>query len=251
MLNEMNGQTIKSETQKTRICWLAAVAGLLMVAACRAPAPQAGQYQWTIVPHENEADTVYVIDQGTGEAARWSESLKKWIPSDAMPDSLPDWKAIREMRAEQVKQRAEREKQEKEAREKRDALVKAYAKMPLEKQVAWANNISICKFRGRRYVGLRADSTSCYEDCLERFESLKGERFSAATMRLHPYKATDEGLVVWFNGMADGSSLEFGLSRTPIDSKQIFPAPETIIDDVKAEIKRQAEKREEAHAENH
>ena len=59
--------------------------------------------------------------------------------------------------------------------------------------------------------------------------------------------------MVWFSGRVEGNPLpfEFGLSRTPMEKDHIFPAPATIIDDVKAEIKRQAEKGKEAHAENH
>ena len=238
--SEMNGRATKRQWQKMSGGWLLAVACLLF-ASCRAPAPQVGRYQWNIVPHENEADTIYVIDQGTGEAAIWSGSEKKWRPTDALPDSLPDWNAIREERREQVKQRAERKKQEKETREKRDALVKAFSQMPLEKQVAWAKKISIIKFRGMR------DGQPQFE----LFEFLKHERGLDANDWRHPYKAQDDGLVVWFEGMAEGGELIFGLSHTPIDSKGIFLAPETIIDDVKAEIKRQKEKQKEAHAENH
>jgi len=239
--SEMNVRATKREWQKTSGGWLWAVVGMLFVSSCRAPVPQAGRYQWAIVPHENEADTIYVIDQGTGEAARWSGSAKKWMPADAMPDSLPDWKAIREKRAEQVKQRAEREKQAIEAREKREALAMSYAQMPLEKQVAWANKISIIKFRGM----------ISGQHQFQLFEFLKHERGLGADTWRQPYKATDDNLCVRFEGMVDDMTLQFGLSHTPIDSKGFFLASATIIEDVKAEIKRQEKKQEEAHAENH
>lgn len=112
--------------------------------------------------------------------------------------------------------------------------------MPLEKQVAWADRIQINKYFGER--------TELKTECVE---LLKGVANSYSIPSRRPYKATDDGLVVWFEGMAEGEDLQFGLSHTPVKVYAVFPAPATIIDDVKAEIKRQAEKREEAHAENH
>jgi len=224
----------------------AAAAVMVLVSSCRAPAPEVGRYQWVIVPQgEGRQDQIYVIDTVTGEVAERSGS--SWRPSYMAPLSTPDWTDIR-------KQRAEKQQQAEEAREKKIALTKAYGQMPLGKQVAWAKDISVCRRRATRYFlpgkPIRAGSEESFG--LEIVERLKGGRGSFATMRsLQPYKATDEGLVVWFNGEADGGSLEFGLSGTPVDSKQIFPAPATIIDDVKAEIKRQEEKQKEAHAENH
>ena len=249
----MNGLATKRQWQKRSGGWLLAVCCLLLVAACRAPAPEAGRYQWNIVPQgEGRQDQIYVSDTVTGEVAVWDGS--SWSPSYMAPLSTPDWKAIRAERKERIKQKEEREKQAKEDREKRDALAKSYAQMPLEKQVAWAKTISVKKsVNGPRSVGGldlqgRLGRPS---PVYKHFEYLKHERGLGVDVWRQPYKATDEGLVVWFNGMADGGSLEFGLSGTPVDSKQIFPAPATIIDDVKAEIKRQEEKQKEAHAENH
>lgn len=249
----MNGRATKRQGQKMSGGWLWAVVCLLFVTSCRAPAPEAGRYQWGIVPQgEGRQDQVCVIDSVTGEVAVWEGS--SWSPFYRAPLSTPDWNDIRKQR-ERDKKWAERDKKlQEEAREKREAFAKSFPQLPLEKQVAWAKEISICKFRGKkplrpvlsglvRYPGLTGLT-------LEHVETLKGERGSLDKSRV-PYKATDDGIVVKFTGTVEDRLLQFGLSRTPIDNKDIFPAPETIIDDVKAEIKRQEEKQKEAHAENH
>ena len=220
------------------LCAAAAVA--VLVSSCRAPASDAGRYQWNIVPgNESRQDQICVSDTVTGEVAVWNGSA--WSPSYMAPLSTPDWNDIRKQR-EWEKKRAEREKKlQEETREKREALVKTYSQMPLEKQVAWAKKISIIKFRGRR-VG---------QAQFELFEFLKHERGLDANDWRQPYKAQDDGIVVQFEGMVDDMTFQFGLSHTPIDSKWIFLAPETIIDDVKAEIKRQEEQQKASHAENH
>lgn len=224
------------------LCAAAAVA--VLVSSCRAPAPEAGRYQWVIVPgDEYSRDKIHVIDTATGEMAEWNGS--SWYPSYRAPLSTPDWNDIRRQR-EWNKKRAELEKkQQEEAREKRDALLKSYSQMSLEKQVAWAKGIGIYKIsRGRgRGVSNSID--------LELYDTLKGSSRGGLDGK-RPYKATDDGLVVWFSGTVEGIRLpfEFGLSRIPMEKDHIFTAPATIIDDVKAEIKRQEEKKK-AHAENH
>jgi hypothetical protein len=218
----------------------AAAVVTVLVSSCRAPASETGRYQWNIVPGgEGRSDQIYVTDMFTGEMAYWDQIGKKWSPSYTSPGLLPDWNAIREEKRAQVKQWAKEKKQKEEAREKHDALVKSYSRLPLEKQVAWAKNIIIYKYRGKRFDTID----------LERFTTLKGK--PAPDENRWPYKATDDGLAVWFDGMVEGNPLNFCLSRTPFDSEGFFPAPATIIDDVKAEIKRQEEKKKEAHAENH
>jgi hypothetical protein len=217
----------------------AAAVVMVLVSSCRAPASDVGRYQWVILPEgEGRRDQIHVVDTATGEMAEWNGREKRWTPSWLSPLSTPDWNDIRKQREWRQKKQLEQEKKEKEAREKREALIKSYSQMPLEKQVAWAKNIIIYKYRGKRSGTID----------LERFTTLKGK--PAPDENRCPYKATDDGLVVWFDGMVEGNPLNFCLSRTPFDSEGFFLAPATIIDDVKAEIKRQEEKKE-AHAENH
>ncbi len=205
------------------LCAAAAVAAL--VSSCRAPASETGRYQWNIVPREDRADSICVIDTNTGEVAEWGGSSSGWWLKDGRPLALPDFQALR-------RERAEKEKQAKEAREKRKALVESYARMPLEKQVVWAKRITVCKaIIDKRVAGEHPFVR------LESFELLKDEHGPAADKERRPYKVTDDGLVVWFNGMVDGGSLEFGLSPSG-DGKPLFPAPATIIDDVKAILKK-------------
>ena len=222
------------------LCAAAVVA--VLVSSCRAPAPEAGRYQWTIASHENGPDTIYVIDTATGEAAGWSGN--RWILADDQPNSTPDWKAIREARRERVelikKEMMKAEKKAEEARVKREALVKSYSQLPLEKQVAWAKDISIYKLSGKRLVGKTSDNMDIYVDDFTHIETLKGPPSNNLKW---PYKAAEDGVVVFFNGKADERPLQFGLSRTPMEKNGVFPAPATIIDDVKAEIKRQEEKK--------
>lgn len=197
----------------------AATVVAVLVSSCRAPASDAGRYQWNIVSQESDSAKIYVTDTVTGEIAEWNRREKTWDLSYMAPLSIPDWNVIRE-------RRVWLEKREKKEREKLDALVKSYSQMPLEKQVAWADTI---KIRTREDKSLKS-----------KVETLKG---CSALATKWPYMATDEGLVVWFHGRVDGEYLQFGLSPTPIDDKSFFLAPKTIIDDVKAEIKRQEEKK--------
>jgi hypothetical protein len=209
---------------------LAVAVSLLFVSACRTSAPEVGRYQWSIVPSKDGRKMFfYVVDTVTGELAEWSGA--SWTPSNEAPLSVPDWDDIRQQR--------------KEAREEREALVKAYAQMPFEKQVAWAKSISVCKFNGYTCARRRGSDGSEKVADLVLVECLKGGHRSPATTELpQSYKATDKGLVVWFHGEVDGDLLDFGLSHTPIpDVSRVFAASTTIIDDVKAEIKRQ-EKRQ-------
>ncbi len=245
----MNGQTTKRRGQKTSGGWLLAVVCLLFASSCRAPAPEAGRYQWVIVPQgEGRQDQICVCDTVTGEVAVWNGS-SSWTPFYMAPLSTPDWNDIRKQR-EWEKKRAERNKKlQEEAREKRAAFVKSFSQMSLEKQVAWAKSIKIVRIHRRVWSG---DSKHLPAGLsLEIVEDLKGEK-NLVKRDARPYnKEAVDDLVVWFNGMADGGSLELGLSHKEFDKEKVFPAPATIIDDVKAEIKRQEEKQKEAHAENH
>jgi hypothetical protein len=201
------------------LCAVTVVA--VLVSSCCAPASDAGRYQWNIVPGESDSAKIYVIDTGTGEIAEWNRREKTWDLSYAAPLSIPDWNVIRE-------RRVWLEKREKKEREQLDALVKSYSQMPLEKQVAWADTIKI--------ITREAKSRNF------KVETLKG---CSIVSTKWPYTATGEGMVVWFYGSVKGGSmpLKFGLANPPTDSEGVFPAPATIIDDVKAEIKRQEEQK--------
>ena len=246
--SEMNGQAAKRQWQKMSGGWLLAVVCLLFASSCRAPAPETGRYQWVIVPQgEGRQDQICVSDTVTGEVAVWDGS--SWSPSYMAPLSTPDWNDIRKQRERNTK-RAEREKKlQEEAREKREAFVKSFSQMSLEKQVAWAKSIRIVRIHRRVCLGTPEIFPASFS--LEILEDLKGEK-NLAKRDARPYnKEAVDDLVVWFNGMADGGSLELGLSHKEFDKERVFPAPAMIIDDVKAEIKRQEEKQKEVHAENH
>jgi len=247
--------SVKRQWQPTRIGWLAVVVCLLFVSACRAPMPEAGRYEWVFVPRsENSGDQIHVIDTVTGEVAQWNGS--SWSPSYWAPLSTPDWNDIRKQREKNRKEQLEKENKVKEAREKREALVKSFAQMPLAKQVAWANEISILKYKGKTnyppdYPPGLVRISHQGQPHFEHFETLKKNGVCLLNGEVRPYKATDADMVVYFDGTAEGIRFSFSLSHTPIDDKAFFPAPATIIDDVKAEVKRQAEQQKEAHAENH
>lgn len=238
---------MKKQRNKIVGGWLAAVVSLLFVSACRAPTPQAGRYQWTIVTHENKGELICVIDTHTGDVSEWEKVAQVWRFKESV--ALPDFEALR-------REKAKLEEQAKRAHEKRDALVKSYAQMPLEQQVVWAKEIRIIRRISNPRMGADHPAFQGLKKIngFELVHLLKYKRLvaSAVGRPLPPYTATDEDLVVQFEGMTeDGYHIVFGLSRTPIESERIFPAPATIIDDVKAEIKRLEKKQEEAHAENH
>lgn len=221
------------------LMFCAAAVVAVLVSSCRAPAPEAGRYQWTYVPKDSGTDELYVIDTVTREVAKWNGS--SWSPAHNAPLSTPDWNAIRKDREWQKKIQEEAKKKREDACLKREALAKSYSQMPLEKQVAWAKTISIGKLSGKRFVGKTSDNKDNYVDEFTILETLK-RRVNQKDIKW-PYKATDDGIVVFFSGIADEGPLEFGLSRTPMKRNDIFSAPATIIDDVKAEIKRQEEKK--------
>lgn len=238
------------------LCAVAMV--VVMVMPCHAAELEAGRYQWQVVPHDNKEDSIYVIDTKTGEVAGVNRSAQSWFPV-AQP---LDWTDIRNQQAEREKQKKEqaelREKQKKAAQAEREALLRSFSEMSLEEQVAWAENISVRKRRESRYAFSYQEpsgrgSSNKEIPNYELFDYLKGGgRVAPNSTRGKLYKSTDDGIVVRFSGVTDGGgSFSFGLSHSQKDTDDVFPAPETIIEDVKAEIKRQAEKRKEDHAENH
>ena len=213
------------------LCAAAVVA--VLVSSCRAPASDAGRYQWTYVSHGDKASVLQIIDTAAGVVVEFDERSQTWVPVMSAPN-LPDWNDIRKKQ------------------EAWDSIVKSYAQMPLEKQVAWARCISVGKFVGPRSVDIRTYGLGyCYDsgdECLKFEDTPNLNRNQGYPGLVRPgksttYKSTDDNLVVWFGGETEHGYLSFGLSHTPIDQKGIFLAPATIIDDVKAEIKRQAEKK--------
>ncbi len=56
------------------LCAAAVVA--VLVSSCRAPASDAGRYQWNIVSQESDSAQIYVTDTVTGEIAEWNRREK-------------------------------------------------------------------------------------------------------------------------------------------------------------------------------
>ena len=239
------------------LCAAALVA--VLVLPCRAAELETGRYQWQIVPREKGNDTIYVIDRETGEVAKVDGSSKKWIP---VAPSL-DWNSIRKQREEQERQLAEREREWAEARRQQeevdakreaamDAFLKAFSQMSLEEQVATAKDIYVAQktpnSSSLKYIeDLKVNNNVRTRPAPSRSNVMEKKRPPLPSISDVP----DGDIVVQFSGRIDGDSFEFHLSHTAFDNKKIFPAPETIIEDVKAEIKRQAEQQKEGHAENH
>ena len=134
----------------------------------------------------------------------------------------------------------------------RDDLWKELPNMPLKKMVAMADSIQIVRFDGehmRRGERLKLQSplsegpksAAPDSDIVENFvspEKLKaGDTFVVFRGRLK-IEGGNYSLNSWRN--VGYGYVSFILSDSPIEDPNIFSAPKTIVEDVKAEIKRQA-----------
>ena len=261
---ELEGNGMNNIHKNTGRSVLALCAIMVVVATtaslCRAAESDAGRYQWQIVPIENQTDAIYVVDTETGIIIKWNHSQQEWNPSDVI--SLPDWDDIRKQKERAIKAQAENALREKEVKAKRDAameaFLKAFSEMPLEEQVVVADDIYVI-------YPIKDSRSSRKEDLKRRGKYLAEEPSRGRPLLLPEYRRTAEGKQVpslprlsdepppplapqygepsvYFRGDINGGSFSFRLSHTEFDNKKTFPAPETIVEDVKAEIKRQAEK---------
>ena len=226
------------------ICRLATAGCLMLLVANRASAQEAGRYQWTMAPRDSGVGSPivpYMFDSVTGEIAKWDASRLKWIPD--MKTTPVDWDDVRKQREAAEKRLPpglrparlqvleEPETAQAEHQAKRDVLFEELSKKSLEEQVAWARHISLY-----RYVQQSPSHVSQFQST----EILKVSSIPPFTGRPTNPKGSKEDVFVGFTGMLDdGTTVRFFLSSTAFDNKTVFPAPPTIVEDVKAEVKRQ------------
>jgi hypothetical protein len=237
--------------------WLLAVAGLLSFAGCRTS--DTGRYQLTVVPDgsENKAHLYFLTDTATGMVARWNAGWAVAAP--------PDWNDSPQKYLEMEKQR-----------QKAKAFYDAFGALSLAEKVAGAQDIFVAKFvrrnardslvwtvsetlkgntekggplhacypwnrRGSSYYGPTKGNADKIGDFFSIPAGAVGapQEGSEIIALGQPFKraAADPG---WFQSdsyMCLISSCA-ALTRTEYQER-IFPAPPTIIEDVRAEIKRQ------------
>jgi len=208
--------------------------------------------------------TLYAINQDTGEVAQWSGWQNKWIPG--FNNVLPlDWNDVRTQQEEQIKTRmawaAEQADRQAKNEALRDGFLKTIPHILLAEMVAMADDISIVYHEQDRYwnkrikqpgrtllIGDVSSSNMAPAD----FPNMKVEEvFIRFETPLKGWVAPSPVIVggrpvpgaVYTPDTIPGKVI-FYLSHTSSDNKTIFPAPETIVEDVKAEIKRQAEEQE-------
>ena len=233
----------------------------LEAAKNRASDMAATRYEVVPSSREGASPTLYAINQNTGEVAQrrgneWVSIVKKL-----------DWDSIRTLDEVQQEERENQDKAQEawdteEAARKaknealRDDFLKTIPQTPLAELVAMADDISIVYRDEQAYwnerpkqngqlVPSRGRSRSSGAPTgfpqmkvgafLVKFEApLKGLEVAAPRpLTPRPPEATRPGL--------NEGKITFYLSHTSPDNKTVFPAPETIVEDVKAEIKRQAE----------
>jgi len=233
---------------KGQMCVLLAVAGgLLSLVPCRAVAQDAVQYQWVSIGEA--APVLYAVNTVTGESAKWAGG--KWVPVTKF--SLPDWDDVRKQR--EAGERAELERKAKEQAAV-DAFCEAFSKMSLAEKVAMANRITVLKYdeEAAKVIAARPPPRLPPGALRPPQQSplVTVERLVPSLMRqplrdflsldLPPdFAAKDGAVFVAFEGMVQEGLVEVFLSSAWSDNKSFFPAPETIVEDVKAEIKRQEE----------
>jgi len=237
---------------------LAAAGGLLSLVPCRAVAQDAVQYQWVSIGERQPV--LYAVNTVTGESAEWSTSGQTWIPVEKF--KLPDWDDIRKRREAKEREEAERKAKEQAAAAERQAVVDAFWKalpqMPLQEKVAMAEKIFVVKYdeewanviAARPAPRLPPPGLPPNEQTplaiVERLkptgpDPIKGGFLSR--YKLPPdFTAKDGDVFVLFWGEVQGGrTVMFFMSSVWSDNKTFFPAPETIVEDVKAEIARQKE----------
>jgi hypothetical protein len=254
--------------------WLAVAGGLMLLTACHASAQEAGRYQWTMAPRDgSEGSPIvpYIFDSVTGDIARWEPPRENYFPHgieystgrwvSAMKTPPVDWDDIRKQReaaeareSARIKEIEERQEAEKKRQAELQAKCDAFLdtvprKSPeelmagLEELVASAESIVVLAFMGTRagrlpsglvppedyafveqLKGKQGDrsyssfgKTRMNEETIGRLEKKKGDIFVQFTQKL------EEDVYV-----------QFYLSSAAFDNKTVFPAPATIVENIKA-----------------
>jgi len=219
---------------------------------------EATQYQIVSSTFEGGPPTLYAIHQSTGEVAQWNGSQNKWVPVFNRVSPL-DWDDIRRQQNEDDARRVRHEAI-------RDDFWKTLPQKPLEELVAMADGIYVLRYEpfGGEPLGNRITP---HAECLKRDGKPvdKSLPFIANVVDNISPPVNKKGgeVLVQFNGQLKGwdegykipgfrtsarqrnnGRVHFYLSHSSPDNETIFPAPETIVEDVKAEIKRQAEEQD-------
>jgi len=228
-----------AEKKWRSVSWLAAAGGVLLLASCRAPAPEVGRYQWTVSltsGRESASPQQYVFDSVTGTTATWDPRQGKWV---LWQSSLPvDWDDIQ-------KQREAKEKAQAELQAKREAFCKTLAQKSLEEQVAWADTIAIRGSRRPSYIPVPGANQKLLKSPSNSFPPYNSYNDLPANLTFGA-----EDVIVRFLGKLDDNTwVQFFLSSAAFDNKTVFPASATIEDDVEAEVKRQKPKQEQKREE--
>ena len=236
-------------TCKARCGWLLA-AGCLLLVSCHALAQDAVQYQ-LVALGDNGWPTLYAVNTETKEVAKWDEKNKTWSP--AVKFQLPDWDAIRKQREVNEKADAKRlaEQAERQAKQEaeRQAFIEAFLKKPLTEQVAEALDIVV-------FTCVDGDTKTASVTRLKG-EAKTSRDGNALLLRLG---AKTGDVVVYLSAIKPRSGeiselVSCYLSSTTFDNKTtdiditVYPAPATIVADMKAEIARQEKARPQAYRE--
>jgi hypothetical protein len=254
---------------KTGHGWLVlAVAVLLAQAGCRTATPEPWSYQWQ-QGAEGNPDTLYAINQDTGNIAVWNSFMKEW---DVLRTDIPplDWEGALARRDAWIKKgEEERVRQETE----REAVRAAFAQLTLTEQVAKALEIEIRTYREptpqeiEKVNKIHKKVVLAYTG--ELFKRGRGGAWVTESRRRLDWTVqrpdVKEGdIVVVFKALAPPcppvedyrpgvvrrkilreppmypSAVDVYLSSVAVpDKKLIFPVSPTIVEDVKTEIERQ------------
>ena len=216
------------------------------------------QYEW--VTSKNGEPALYAINKLTGEVVKMDMAKKEWV----LVAKPLLWEDVRKRQEEQEKENAARQARQEAARE---AFWKALPQMSLKELVAKAHTISIWRCENNPLPS-SGESPNPRPSPYSAEVLKQGGRQTVDTGKKwinEDNYSRDANLDTWRFDLKKGdaivvfdvrleecvSSVKFYLSNTVSDD-EIIPAPATIIEDVKAEIKRQAEaqKKRGADAEN-
>ncbi|MCL1920551.1 MAG: hypothetical protein FWG50_05650 [Kiritimatiellaeota bacterium] len=213
--------------------------GVLLTVAGGALAQDAVQYQWVV---EGEGSPVLrAVNTVTGQTAEWDGG--KWV--SVMRFKLPDWDNMLPQRP--LPPGLVRSLDPEKGREARDAFLKAVPQMPLEALVEKARCISVFQYEGKIAEFSNFD---CNGVCLKSAR----QYFAGSSLPNAHVNLKQKGIevkvgdvLVQFEVNLDiGGVVTFYLSSAvPANEKAlIFPAPETVADDVRDIVMRLAKEEE-------
>ncbi|MCL2103663.1 MAG: hypothetical protein FWH21_01195 [Kiritimatiellaeota bacterium] len=167
-----------------------------------------------------------MFDRVTGTTATWDSREGKWV---LWQSSLPvDWDDI--WKQQQAKEKAQAELQAKHA-----AFCKTLAQKSLEEQVAWADGIVMRVSRRPTDIPVPGANQKVLKLSSDRFPPSTSYNDLPANLTF----GAEDVLVGFIGKLDDNAKVQFFLSSAAFDNKTVFPAPATIADDVREEVKRQ------------